>query len=83
MQALTCFVCACIHPHRARDLAFSIRWHSIVEIFGKYSAGEAEEHFGVEAYLEKHGSDPSGYYDLRRHRGEFEDWEEMVLVHGT
>ena len=83
VQALMCFFCACIHPHRARDPAFSIRWHSIVEIFGKYSIEEAEEQFGVEAYLEKYGRDPLVYYDLRRHRTEFEDWEKRVPLCGN
>ena len=30
--------------------------------------------FGLESYSQKYAQDPSGFYDLRRHINEFDDW---------
>ena len=40
----------------------------------RYGVESTEELFGRDSYLAKYGVDPAGFYDLRRHLGEFDDW---------
>ena len=74
IQALICFMCACVFPYREEEAAPAVRWYHGERLFAKYGPKNTERWFGLSTYLEKYGTDPSGYYDLRRHMVEFEDW---------
>ena len=74
IQALICFMCACVHPYRAREHFPPVSWCKAKDIFGLYGEEDTERMFGLNTYLANYGADPAGYYDLRRHMAEFDDW---------
>ena len=77
IQSLVCFLCGCIYPHREMELKQPINWHKPLERKGKFFAYERAAGLAIfshETYLDKYGADPLGYFDLRRHLEQFEDW---------
>ena len=74
IQALICFMCACTYPYRDREHFPPVSWCKPMEVFSLYGAEDTERFFGLKTYLDNYGADPSGFYDLRRHMVEFEDW---------
>ena len=43
-------------------------------MFFKYDDKLTQLHLSIDAYLEKYGRDVDGFFDLRRHMSEFDDW---------
>ena len=79
IQSLICFLCACEYPYRRQDSETSaqITWQQPCNnpsLFLTYSRADAEYHFSLESYLQKYAQDPLGFYDLRRHLDDFDDW---------
>ena len=74
IQGLICFMFACTYPYKAREHFPPVSWCKPLEAFSVYGANETRRLFGLGTYLENYGSDPAGFYDLRRHLVEFDDW---------
>jgi hypothetical protein len=79
IQSLICFLCACEYPYRRQDSETSaqITWQQPCNNPGEfftYRRADAEYHFSLESYLQKYAQDPLGFYDLRRHLDDFDDW---------
>ena len=80
VEALICFFCACIYPHRAGAINQRIEWRKprradSPELFFRYGVDYAESHLSIDAYLKNYGRDVDGFFDLNHHRAEFDDWE--------
>ena len=58
IQALICFMCACVFPYREDEAAPAVRWYHGERIFAKYGPKNTETWFGLNAHLENYGRDP-------------------------
>ena len=76
IQALICFICARVFPHREHEVNQDIQWTSpfaTERLLYNCTKDDAEKFFGLETYLKNYGKDPLGFYDLNRHMTEFSD----------
>ena len=87
LQALVCFCCGCVHPHLPGEARQKIRWkpagkpvpgkEHVLETFLGLTLEQVEDFFGLQTFLNRHGSCGPGFPNLQEAvwQTELKDWQ--------